>query len=223
VTRAAGRAPGISRRPRGLGSGGKGGGCIPRQAALELVQARTMAGTPEPIRADCVDPLGPHLRQQAADTLLGQEGPSLPPMGPGVRLATADLALVAGAHTGGSHGDAMDVSAQVVEHSCRAWPRRCARDDPGGGPDRRGQVQLGALLVHQGTEPTAAPVRAGPDGPEVRLASRLPRLVVSRDPTGRHETVPVWMVSEGPGPGVPHPEDAEQAADVVRVRGTRDA
>jgi hypothetical protein len=147
----------------------------------------------------------------------------VPPMGPGVRRAKADLAMVAGAHAGVGQGDAMDISAPVVEHFCRALHRRLTIDDPVGGPDRLGQGQIGAFLVSQGTEPTADHLREGPDRHEGRLASRPPRLVVNRDPTGWHPTVHVWMVGKGPGPGGQHTQHPAQATHVRRVRGTRDA
>jgi hypothetical protein len=143
-------------------------------------------------------------------------------MGPGVRIATADLAIVDGEHAGVGQGDAMDISAQVVEHFFSALHSRFTIDDPVGGPDRLGKVQIGALLVYEGTEPTAEHVSEGPDRHEVRLASRPPLLVVSRDPPGWHQTVHVWMVGEGPGPGVQHTQNPDQATHVMRVRGTRD-
>jgi len=163
------------------------------------------------------------VRQKAADTLLGREGPGVPPMGPGVRIAKADLTSVDGETAGVGQGAAMDISAPVVEPLFSAPHRRCTRDDPIGGPDRLGKVQLGALLVYQGTEPTAEHLREGPDRHEVRRASRPPLLVVSRDPTGWHQTVHVWMGGEGPGPGVPHTQNAAHATHVRRVRGRRDA
>jgi hypothetical protein len=146
----------------------------------------------------------------------------VPPMGPGVRIATADLALGDGEQAGVGQGDAMDISAPGVEHLFSAVHRRLTRDDPAGGPDRRGTGQIGALLGYQGTEPTAAHLSEGPDRHEGRLASRPPRLVVSRDPTGWPQTVPVWMGGEGPGPGVPPTQPPDHATHVMRVRGTRD-
>jgi hypothetical protein len=143
-------------------------------------------------------------------------------MGPGVRLAKADRASVDGEHAGVGQGEAMDLSAQVVEPLFSALHSRLTRDDPVGGPDRLGKVQIGALLVSQGTEPTAEHVREGPDRHEVPLASRPPLLVVSRDPTGWPQTVHGWMGGEGPGPGVPHPQNPAQSADIMRVRGPRD-
>ena len=181
-----------------------------------------MSWTPQPIVPDLVEASGPHVRQKAADTLLGREGHGVPPMGPGVHIAKADLALVDGEHAGVGQGDAMDLSAQVVEHVFRALHSRLTIDDPVGGPDRLGKVQIGALLVYQGTEPTAEHFREGPDRHEVRLASRPPLVVVSRDPTGWHQTVHVWMVGEGPGPGVQHTQNPDQAPHVMRVRGTRE-
>jgi hypothetical protein len=147
----------------------------------------------------------------------------VPPMGPGLRIATADLAIGDGEQAGGGQGEAMDISAPVVEPCCSAWHRRLTLDDPGGGPDRLGQVQSGALLVYQGTAPTAEQCREGPDRHEVRLASWPPLLVGSRTPPGWHQTVHGWMVGEGPGPGVQPTQPPAHATHGVRVRGTRDA
>jgi hypothetical protein len=47
------------------------GRCMARQAELELVQERTMDGTPEPIIADFVEPLRQHMLQKTPDELLG--------------------------------------------------------------------------------------------------------------------------------------------------------
>ena len=116
----------------------------------------------------------------------------------------------------------MDISAPVVEHLCRALHRRLTIDDPVGGPDRLGTVQIGARLVYQGIEPTAEHCREGPDRHEVRLARWPPLLVVSRDPTSWHQTVHVWLVGESPGPGVQHTQNPDQATHVMRVRGKRD-
>jgi len=181
-----------------------------------------MSWTPQPIVPDLVEASGPHVRQQAAATRLGREGHGVPPMGPGVRIAPADLASVEGEQAGVGQGAALDRSAPVVEPCCRAWHRRLTRDDPGGGPARRGTVQLGARLVYPGPDPTAAHCRAGPARHEGRLARRPPRWVVSRAPPGWHPTGPVWLGGEGPGPGVPHTQHPAQAPHVRRGRGTRE-
>jgi hypothetical protein len=200
-----------------------GGRAVARQAALAVGQERTLDGTPAPIRADWVAPLRPPMRPQAAATRRGQERQGVPPRGPGVGIAPADPARGAGAPTGVGPGAARDLPAPVVEHACRAVPRRCARDDPRGGPDRRGQVPSGARLGHPGPAPPAAQGREGPDGAAGRLARRPPRVVVSRAPSRRHETGPGWRVGEGPGPGGQPPQAPDPAADRGRVRGTRAA
>jgi hypothetical protein len=56
---------------RWFGRGGRGTGCVPRQAELELVQEGTMDRTPQPIVADFVEPLGQHMLQKATDELMG--------------------------------------------------------------------------------------------------------------------------------------------------------
>jgi hypothetical protein len=58
MPRSEGWAPGVGRRRREFGSGRRGGGGVPRQAALELVQEGTMDRTPQSIGPDFVAPLG---------------------------------------------------------------------------------------------------------------------------------------------------------------------
>jgi hypothetical protein len=96
VPRAEGRAPGIGRLRRWVGRGRRGGGCVPRQAALELGQEGTMDRPPQPIGADVVEPLGQPMRQTATDALLGGQGHGLPPLVLGVLVAEAHLPSSAG-------------------------------------------------------------------------------------------------------------------------------
>ena len=69
-TRAEGQAPGIGCLRRWFRSGGRRGGCVPRQAALEVVQERTMDWTPQAIVADFVETRRPHRLENAPDELV---------------------------------------------------------------------------------------------------------------------------------------------------------
>ena len=86
-------------------------------------------------------------------------------------------------------GDAVALPASGAAHGFRAVRRRLAIAPPGGGPHRRGQDALGVLLAHQGADARAQPLQEGPDGPEVRRASGVPRWAVRRAPPGWHEAV----------------------------------
>jgi hypothetical protein len=97
VSRAEGRAPGIGRRRRWFGSGGRGVGCVPRQAELERVQEGTMDRTPQPIVADVVEPLGQHLRPKAPPARVGGQGHGRPARSLEVPVAEADGAVLDGA------------------------------------------------------------------------------------------------------------------------------
>jgi hypothetical protein len=111
VTRAEGRAPGIGRMRRWFGSGGRGVGCVPRQAALELVPEGTMDRTPQPIGADFVEPLGPHMRQKATDALMGGQGHGLPTLVLGVLVAEAHLPISDGEEAVVGQRDPVDLPA----------------------------------------------------------------------------------------------------------------
>jgi hypothetical protein len=100
VTRAEGWAPGRGGLRRGVRSGGRGDGGGPRQAELPLVQEGPMAGTPQPIGADCVAPVGQHMRQKAPDELVGGHRHGFPTLVLGVLVANAHLARIDGEETG---------------------------------------------------------------------------------------------------------------------------
>ena len=73
---------------------------VARQAELELVQERTMDGTPEPIIADFVEPLGQHMLQKAPDELMGEKRHGFPTLVLGVLVAKAHLAVIDREETG---------------------------------------------------------------------------------------------------------------------------
>jgi hypothetical protein len=185
----------------------RGGRCVARQAAWAAVSQGPRRWTPPPIVPDRGAAAGPPVRPHAAETRLGREGHGGPPLGPGVRLAPAALARGEGEQAGGGPGEARDRAAPVVAPVCRAVHRRVTRDDPVGGPDRRGQGPIGALRGSQGPNPTAAQVRAGPDRPAVRRGrQRAPARrghPVTGAPRGRRS---------GRGPERPAPADAWAAA-----------
>ena len=52
-----------------------------------------MDGTPEPILADVVEPLGQHMRQKAPHELVGGQGHRLPALSLGVPVAEAENPL----------------------------------------------------------------------------------------------------------------------------------
>jgi hypothetical protein len=58
-----------------------------------------MDGTPQPRVPDLVEALGQHVRQEAADKLLGWEGHGVPTIGLRVLIANADLTLRNGEQT----------------------------------------------------------------------------------------------------------------------------
>jgi hypothetical protein len=55
------------------------------------------------------------------------------------------------------------------------------------------------------------------DGHQIGHAGWLPLGPIGGDPAGWHEAVHVWMVGEGPGPGVQHTEDPDQPTDIMRI------
>jgi hypothetical protein len=67
-----------------------------------------MDGTPEPIIADFVEPLGQHMLQKAPDELMGRQGHGLPALSLGVPVAEADSAVLNGEQTAIRPHDAVD-------------------------------------------------------------------------------------------------------------------
>jgi hypothetical protein len=82
-----------------------------RQPALPWVQERTMDGTPQPIVPDFVEPLGPHVRQETPDELVGGSCHHLPALVLGVLVAEAHLTVLGREETAIGQGDAMDIPA----------------------------------------------------------------------------------------------------------------
>lgn len=169
-----------------------------------------------------MDALGQHRRQKAPDQLLGREGQGFPPMELGVLITKTDLTIVDREHPVVRHRDAVNVPAHVAAHLFRALHGRFAIDDPRGGPDGLGNVQIGALLRHEGSEEPSAELGARLHRHEVGLAGRLPLSPVTGDPTGRDQAVAVRMVDQRPGPGVQDAEDTKPPPHIMRVRGQLD-
>jgi hypothetical protein len=196
---------------------------MPRQAQLELVPEGTMDRTPQPIVADVVDPLGPHMRQKAPAELMGGQGHGLPTLVLGVLVAEAHLPISDGAEAVVGQRDAVDIPAQVLQDWLRAWRGRFTVDDPPFGPDHLGKGQVGAFLTHQIATQPATELREGLDGHQGGRAGGPPRGPVGGDPAGWPQTVPVWMIDEGPGPGVEDAENADEPPDIMGVCRERDA
>ncbi len=81
-----------------------------------------MDRTPQPLVANLVEPLGPHMRQKAPDELVGGQRQGVPTLVLGVLVAKAPLAIIDGEETGVGQRDAVDISAQVVQAFLRACP-----------------------------------------------------------------------------------------------------
>jgi hypothetical protein len=181
-----------------------------------------MEGTPQPIVADVVAPPGQDRRQEATDALLGGQGHELPTLVLGGLVAAADVAVREGEKTARRQRDAVHLPAQVVQPLCRALHARFTVDDPACGPERLGQGQVGALLTHKSEQQPPKELREGLDGDQGGRTGGAPRGAVGGDPTGWHQTVHMWMIDEGSGPGMEDAEDANEPADIMGVCGERD-
>jgi hypothetical protein len=192
---------------------------VPRQAELPLGPEGPMAGTPQPIVADCGEPLGQHRRQKAPEALVGGPRHRVPTRVLGVLVAKAHLAMIDGEETGVGQRAAVAIAAQVVQDFLRALPRRFAVDHPPLAPDHLGHEQGRAVLAHQIATPATKPLREGMDGDAGGRARWPPVGAVGGDPASRHQAVHRRMVGQGAGPGGADPQDAQQAAHSMRVHG----
>ena len=181
-----------------------------------------MAGTPQPIVADFVEPLGQHMRQKAPDARVGGPRHGVPTLVLGVLVATADLAISDGAETGVGQRDAVDRAAPVVQDVLRALHSRFAVDHPPLGPDHLGHGQVRAFLAHQIETQATTQFREGLDGDEGGRARGPPCGSVGGDPASRHQAVDMRRGGQGAGPGVEETPDAQQAAHIMRVQGECD-
>jgi hypothetical protein len=103
--------------------GGEGGGrVLSGEPELELGQERPMDGTPEPVVPDLGEALGPHVRQQTADKLLGGQGHGVPTSGLSVLVAEADRRLVARANPARGQRHPVAIAPQGLQDGLGAWP-----------------------------------------------------------------------------------------------------
>jgi hypothetical protein len=222
VPRSDGRAPGRGRLRRWFGRGRRGGGGVPRQAELELVPEGTRGRTPPPIVADVVNPLGPHMRQKAADALEGGQGHGLPALVLGILIATAHLAILDGEPAVIRQRKSMALAAQVVQDLLGALDRGFTGDDPALGPDGLGYGEGRLFLTHQLSKHPAKEVREGVNGSHGGRAGGPPLGLLPSDSTGGDQAMHMGMRGQGAGPGVQHTPDPDQPADIMGVRRERD-
>jgi hypothetical protein len=181
-----------------------------------------MAGTPQPIVADFVEPLGQPMLQKAPDELGGGQRHGFPTVVLGVLVAKAHRAIIDAEETGVGQRETVDRSAQVVQDFLRALHSRFAVDHPPLGPDHLGHDQLRAFLAPQREKQPAKELREGMDGHEVGHAGWPPFGSVGGAPASRHQAVDMRMGGQGAGPGVKDTQDANQATHIMRVHGEFD-
>jgi hypothetical protein len=217
-----GRAGTRNRSPAALvRERGEGVGCVPCQAELELGQEGTMDRTPQPSGADCREPLGPHRRQNATDARMGGQGHGLPTLILGVLGAEAPLSISDGEEAVVGQRDPVAISAPVLQDLLPALRGRLTVDAPPCGPDHLGPGQVGTFLTHQVEKQPAKERLEGMDGHQGGRAGGPPRGPVGGDPTGRHQTVPMWGLPQAFGGG-----DRNEAVEfrnaivIERVQGT---
>jgi hypothetical protein len=149
LTRAEGWAP----RVGWLGRRGRGdwerGRWVPGQSELEVVQAGTRPGTPQPIVPACVEPLGPHVWEKAAEARERWQGHGLPALGLGILRAEAAVAVLDREPTAMGQREAVDIPSQVRHDLRGALHGGCAGDDPPLAPNRLGNDQVGPFLAYQ--------------------------------------------------------------------------
>jgi hypothetical protein len=165
-----------------------------------LVPAGPMAGTPQPIVADVVEPLGQPMRQKAPDELVGGQRHGFPTLVLGVLVAKAHLAMIDAEETGVGQRDTVEIAAQVVQDVLRAVHSRFAVDHPPLGPDHLGNAQVRAFLAHQIAKQATTQLREGMDGDEGGRARWPPCGSVGGDPARRHQAVDMRMGGQGAGP-----------------------
>jgi hypothetical protein len=189
---------------------------MPGQPALEWVQEGTRDGTPQPIVPDGVEPLGQHLRPNAAHARQRWPGPGLPALVLRLLIAAADVTLLAREPPAMGQCDLVDLPAQVIQDLLRALDGGCAGDAPALGPHRRRDGPVRPFLTHQRPQHPAQARRAGVYGPQRGPAGWRPLDPIGGDPASGHEAVHVRRGGEGTGPGVPHPEAPEQPTAIMR-------
>ena len=122
-----------------------------------------MDRTPQPLVANLVEPLGPHMRQKAPDDLVGGQRQGVPTLVLGVLVAKAPLAIIDGEETGVGQRDAVDISSpRSFRPFLRAVPSRFAgRPPPPWSRPPRDWDQVRVFLAHQIEQQATEPLREG--------------------------------------------------------------
>jgi hypothetical protein len=160
------------------------------------------------------------MLQKATDELMGGQGHGLPTLVLGVLVAEADLPISDGEEAVVGQRNPVDIAAQVVQDLLPALRGRFTVDDPPFGPDHLGKGQVGTFPTYQIEKQPAKELREGMDGHQVGRAGGPPLGPVGGDPTGWHKTVHMWMIDEGPGPGVEDAENADEPPDIRKTSAT---
>src|SRR5919108_4360675 len=126
-----------------------------------------MDGTPQPIVADFVEPLGQHMLQKAANELQRWQGHGLPALVLGILIAEAHVAVLDRENPAIGQRNPVDISPQVLQDWLGAVHGGFAVDHPPSGPDRFRNGQVGPFLMYELPKQSAKELGESLDGYQV--------------------------------------------------------
>ena len=171
--------------------------------------------------SDLVYAAGQDVLEESTDELLGVQR-HCPPAGfAGFLVAEGDPAIVDGEDTAVGDSDAVDVTAEVFQHSVSTLDGRLAVDDSVSPPDGWRKLHVGQCGGDQVPEHSAEDFGQGGDRDQVVAASGDPASVVG-DAAGGDQAMDVRVKGERSGPGVQDGHDADQPTDVMGIGGQLD-
>lgn len=156
------------------------------------------------------------MLQVAAQELFCRQRHGLPLPGIRVLVAEGDSAVLQGEYAVVGDGDSVNVSAKVAQHLFCPVEGWFAEDYPFLVPDFLREDFMGERLVSHLHEPAAKASGQGLHRHQKLLAGFFPLTVFIESP-GRHQHMHMGVVLQGSGPGMEDSEDAELAANELRV------
>ena len=175
--------------------------------------------TQDTIGADCAEPLGQHVLQEAAQKRFCGSRPVLPPLAPALLDAEGDVPVFARVKAVGGDGNPVDGGGEGGE-DLRAGASRCTVGHPALVPDpgRHGSEETGSGQRRRARAPEDLGARVDGSQP-LRRAGGAPRRAVRRQGPTRHERMDLRMVGHLPGPGVEDAHHADLPTEVCGVQG----
>ena len=188
----------------------------PAQQQLHPFQQRAVGRTEQAVIADLVESWWQDMLQKPAHELQGWQAGGSPFLGVRIFVAESDPALADRGDPSVADGYSMHVTPQITQDLFAALGGRLAVHHPVLIPQGLRKGQLGVGLARQGHEFSTEDPGQGLHRDQVAFSGGSP-LPFCTQAAGRDQAMDMGMEDHGSAPGVQHGEQADLAADIVRI------